>query len=214
MKVFPIVSLSLLLSLMPMAAQLRAVPIPVENLERQADGVLFRMQPGVLRIQVCTDSIIRVIYSPTPAVPATLQNFAVTQPWAPVPFELRETPANVTVATGKFIVQVDRATGRVQFLDARGAPLLQEVAGGGKKMTPATVNGEHSFQPEQSFLSPADEVLYGLGQAQEGIWNWRGIPRQLLQHNTDIALPMLISSKGYGLFWNNAAVTQFNPADG
>ena len=171
------------------------------------------MQPGVLKIQVCTDRIIRVTYSPTNALPSTLQNFSVNAKWLPTPFELKENPANVTVSTGKITVQVDRATGRVQFLDAKGAPLLQEVAGGGKTMTPATVNGEQSFQPQQSFLSPDDEVLYGLGQGQEGIWNWRGMPRQLMQHNTDIALPILISNKGYGLLWNNAAITQVNPAD-
>ena len=51
-------------------------------------------------------------------------------------------------------------------------------------MTAATVNGESSFQPEQTFISPPDEFLYGLGQFQEGIWNWRGMPQQLRQLNT------------------------------
>ena len=214
MKTFPLVALSLLVLLTQLPRPLRAdSSIPVEKLEKQADGVLLHMRPGVLRIQVCTNRILRVTYSPADALPATLQGFAVTHAWTPVPFELKENTANVTISTGKVTVQVDRATGQVQFLDAAGAALLQEVAGGGKRMTPAAVNGEKSFRPEQSFLSPDDEVLYGLGQAQEGIWNWRGIPRQLLQHNTDIALPMLISNKGYGLLWNNAALTEVNPAD-
>src|SRR5581483_608847 len=57
------------------------------------------------------------------------------------------------------------------------------------------------------------EFLYGLGQFQDGIWNWRGIPLELRQLNTQIAVPMLISSKGYGLLWDNASLTDFNPAD-
>jgi alpha-D-xyloside xylohydrolase len=215
MKVFPVVFLGLLMVLIQeLSGPLRASsPIPVRTMEKQPDGVVLHMQPGLLRVQVCTDRIIRVTYSPTDALPATLQDFVVTRSWTPVPFDLKDNPADVTVSTGKVTVRMDRASGQVQFLDAKGAPLLQEMSGGGKTMTPATVNGEQSYQPEQSFTSPDDEVLYGLGQGQEGIWNWRGMPRQLLQHNTDIALPILISNKGYGLFWNNAAITQVNPAD-
>jgi alpha-D-xyloside xylohydrolase len=190
-----------------------ASAIPVEKVEKQADGVLLKMRPGVLKIEVCTDSIIRVIYAPTDVLPKTLQTFTVNHSWTPVPFDLKEEGDSIAISTAKVTVEVERATGAVHFLDAQGAPILQETAGGGKTMTPATVNGEQSYRPEQSFISPEDEVLYGLGQGQEGIWNWRGMPRQLLQHNSDIGLPVLISSKGYGLFWNNAAITQVNPAD-
>jgi alpha-D-xyloside xylohydrolase len=186
--------------------------MPVTGVTKEPDGILVRLQPGLMKIQVCTDRIIRVVYSPTDAIPPTLQNFSVIYPWKPAPFTAAGDPVNVTVKTAKMQVQVNRATGAVSFLDANGSPVLQE-APGGKSMKPAVVNGEQSFQPEQTFTSPADEVLYGLGQGQEGIWNWRGMPRQLMQHNTDIALPVIISSKGYGVFWNNAAVTQVNPAD-
>ena len=60
-------------------------------------------------------------------------------------------------------------------------------------------------------LSPG-EALYGLGQHQEGFLNLRDIPVQLLQANTNIAIPFLLSTNGYGLLWNNAALTDFNPA--
>ena len=40
----------------------------------------------------------------------------------------------------------------------------------------------------------------------------RNVPVRLLQANTDIAIPFLISSNGYGLLWNNPALTDFNPA--
>ena len=194
------------------AAQAASV-IPVASVERQANGVLLHMRPGALRIQVCTDRILRVTYAPTDAIPATLQDFVVNRRWPAVPFTVTTTPADVSVVTGKVIVRVARATGRVAFLSAQGQPILQEPAGGGKTMTPTSVNGEQSDRPEQAFVSPPDEVLYGLGQGQEGVWNWRGMPRRLEQHNTDIALPVLISSRGYGLFWNNASITDFNPAD-
>ncbi|MDP9173220.1 MAG: glycoside hydrolase family 31 protein [Planctomycetota bacterium] len=189
-----------------------ATPIPVQSFEKNAAGVTFKLRTGILKLQVCADRVIHVVYSPKETI-SQQPELVVIHKWTPVPFELKEDAASVSVSTGKIIVQVNRATGALTYLNADGKVVLQELADGGKTMTPATVNNEASFQPQQSFTSPDDEVLYGLGQAQEGIWNWRGMPRQLLQHNTDIALPVLISNKGYGLFWNNPAITQFNPAD-
>ena len=66
---------------------------------------------------------------------------------------------------------------------------------------------------QQEFLLSPGEALYGLGQHQEGFFDLRDIPVRLLQANTNIAIPFLLSTKGYGLLWNNAALTDFNPAD-
>ena len=64
-----------------------------------------------------------------------------------------------------------------------------------------------------TFASPQDECLFGLGQFQDGYTNVRGLSRRLTQVNTQISLPMLISSKGYGILWNNYGMTEFNPCD-
>ena len=62
-----------------------------------------------------------------------------------------------------------------------------------------------------TFDSPKDEYLFGLGQFQDGYSNVRGLSRRLTQVNTQISIPMLISSKGYGVLWNNYGLTDFNP---
>ena len=62
-----------------------------------------------------------------------------------------------------------------------------------------------------AFASPEDEYLFGLGQFQDGYSNVRGLSRRLTQVNTQISIPMLISSKGYGILWNNYGLTEFNP---
>lgn len=190
-----------------------AASIPVQSFHQDADGVTLAMSPGTLKLTVCSDSIVRVRYSPAATLPAG-QDFVLTNHFSQTPsFKVVDANGKVTVTTRKLKVAVDEATGAVAFYDASGNELLAEPAGGGKTMTAVTVNGESSWQPEQSFTSPADEFLYGLGQFQEGIWNWRGMPQQLRQLNTQIAIPMIVSSHGYGLLWNNAALTEINPAD-
>ena len=63
------------------------------------------------------------------------------------------------------------------------------------------------------FDSPKDEHLFGLGQFQDGYSDVRGLIRRLTQVNTQISIPMIISSKGYGVLWNNYGLVDFNPAD-
>jgi len=44
-----------------------------------------------------------------------------------------------------------------------------------------------------------------LGQHQSGMFNYRGSTVELGQNNTDVAIPLLLSSKGYGILWNTAS---------
>lgn len=195
------------------ATQLSASPVPVESFHKDSDGVTLAMSPGKMKLTVCSDSLVRVMYSPTATLP-TGQDFVVTNhAWRSTSFKVTDGSGELSVTTRKLKVAVSKATGAVTFFDASGKRLLAEPADGGKTMTAVTVNREAAYQPEQRFTSPADEVLYGLGQFQEGIWNWRGMPQQLRQLNTQISIPMIVSSRGYGLLWNNASLTDFNPAD-
>ena len=186
--------------------------IPVVSAQQTATGATLTMSPGLLQITVCSPSIIRVMYSPTASMP-TGQTFSVNATWTTPAFQFSQDSGAVTIASAKVRVVVNKSTGAVTFFDSTGAVLLQEAANGGKTMTPAVVNGESSYQVTQTFNSPSDEYLYGLGQYQEGTWNWRGMPQQIRQYNTQIAVPVIVSNKGYGLFWNNASITDFNPAD-
>ena len=77
----------------------------------------------------------------------------------------------------------------------------------------ATLHQMQGSQATLAFKSPQDEHLYGLGQFQDGYNNVRGLSRRLTQVNTQISIPMLLSSKGYGILWNNYGLVDFNPCD-
>jgi len=49
---------------------------PAQGIERRSDGVLFTMQTGLLRLEICSDSIVRVVYTPTSSFP-DVKHFAV-----------------------------------------------------------------------------------------------------------------------------------------
>ena len=59
------------------------------------------------------------------------------------------------------------------------------------------MNGEDTYRAE-SFVNiyGSHEGLYGLGQHQAGVWNYRGESVDISQDNSNIAVPLMLSSKG------------------
>ena len=104
----------------------------------------------------------------------------------------------------------DNGSGRIEVADSRGVKVFSALA---HELRATTIQGEPTREAKLVIDSPADEYLYGLGQFQDGYLNVRGLTRRLTQVNTQISVPFLLSSKGYGLLWNNYGLTDFNPAD-
>lgn len=210
-KPFSRVLMVVAVSMMSFSGGVFAAAIPVTSVSKDATGVTFAMTPGSMRIDVCTDGIIRVRYGIASTIPVdNNMAFLVPKQWSAVSFTQSETADEVTIVTAKVQVKVKKATGAVVFLDAAGKTVLQETAAGGKKLTAAKVNNEDTYTCEQEWDSPADEGIYGLGSFHDGIINYHGMPQYLDQVNTQIAVPMMISSKGYGILWANASKTFFN----
>lgn len=84
------------------------------------------------------------------------------------------------------------------------------------EMAPHTVNGEKTFRVGATFLAPADEHYYGLGQNQEGILDYRGRTIDC-KHYYDapagetVCVPFLVTNKGYGIVWDNPSDTVVSP---
>ncbi len=180
----------------------------VVKAEKQSDGVLFTMQHGLLKIQVCTDSIVHVVYSPTEYIPNGQQYVVTKTSWTPVTWTMQDAGKDTVVNAGRVQVKISHKDGVITYNRPDGQNLLVE---GPKLMKPASMNGEQTYHAEDVIkIYGSEEALYGLGQHQAGVWNYRGTSIDLSQENTEIAIPFFLSSKGYGLFWNNSSVSKFN----
>jgi alpha-D-xyloside xylohydrolase len=62
------------------------------------------------------------------------------------------------------------------------------------------------FHLETRFVAYDDERFYGLGQHQHGLLNQKGATVELIQRNTEVSIPFLFSSRGYGFLWNNPGI--------
>src|SRR6202044_3770191 len=117
------------------------------------------------------------------------------------------TSGAITLVTARLKARVDTASGFVSFTDAvTGKQVLAEAA---HTITPALVEGEQTANVQQQWQPNPDESFYGLGQQQLGILDLKGYDIELWQHNTNVAVPYLVSSNGYGIFWDNTSYTRF-----
>jgi alpha-D-xyloside xylohydrolase len=196
-----------LLVSIPAAAQFNPIDA-VQDVTRDAAGVTFTMQTGKLRIDVCNDSIVHVLYSPTGTFPVRPHPAIVKTSWPPLDFQLRRTARDAAIVTQRMNVGVSLANGAISFSDGAGRKLTQE---GPHLMRPATVNAEDMYRSQAVFgIYGSHEAIYGLGQHQAGVWNYRGESVDLSQDNTNISIPMMLSSNGYGIYWNNDSRGRMN----
>lgn len=178
--------------------------------EQSASGITLRGPNRTMQVSVCSDRVIHVVVSPTKDIPESKVP-SVVRPCTGTPFKATSTARSVTIRTSALNVEVDRDTLAVRFLNSAGKTVLAEKAQDGRTIEPIVVDSVPMYEVQQDFQLSPDEALYGLGQHQEGFLNVRDIPLQLLQANTNIAIPFVISTNGYGVLWNNPALTDFNP---
>jgi alpha-D-xyloside xylohydrolase len=146
--------------------------------------------------------------------------------------------------TGSIAIEIRKQGCAFTYLTAAGEPLLREWGEGGKwlkridVMAPVRDAGgdvvvDHSvdgvkvraanrkleknrdgFAANLYFELDDGEAVYGLGQHEEGILNYRGHYQFLYQENMKVAMPVMVSSKGYALFWDTLALSTFDDTNG
>ena len=114
--------------------------------------------------------------------------------WPKTQWTMQSTPEDVTLTTSRLAVTVSRKDGAITYRDLSGNQLVQEAS---RKLTPVRVNGEDTFRAE-SFVNiyGSREGLYGLGQHQAGVWNYRGESVDISQDNSNISIPLLGFKQG------------------
>ena len=101
-----------------------------------------------------------------------------------------------TLSSSELTVRLDKASGCITFMSAKGKVLLRE-----KRHDVAKVS--------QTFLLDKDEAIYGLGTFQNGKMNRRGEKKRMEQSNLEDFQSVLQSIKGWGLYWENYSPTVF-----
>jgi len=160
-----------------------------------------------VQVQFYAPAIVRVVKFPK-GKETEKKSLTVIQP--PLPGKLRYASKDglLSLRSASTEVRIDAKTGQVRFFTAAGQPLVQEKAYGARFAGKQDV-GQPTYRVRQHFQLAPGEAVYGLGQHQDGHFNYRGQQVTLKQNNLDITVPVLHSSRGYGVFWDNYSTTKF-----
>ncbi len=151
-----------------------------------------------VRLEVRTDRIVRVteVNDGKLELPKSLMVVDAAGP-APAVKALKKDGV-VELDTGKVVARVALADGAVSFVDESGKALLTEEAG----------KGWPAQGVSRRFNAGTDEGLFGSGQHQNAQLDLNGEDVELSQHNMDIAVPFVVSSRNYGVLWDNNGITR------
>lgn len=173
---------------------------------REGDSFRFRDRGMICCVEFRSERAVRILVRPDTAALVT-RRLSTVPAAAPVVVRCLSDKQGYLFRTSQLEVRYDRASGCFSFFDpASELPLLAEEA---RTVVPDTVGGEACYAVAQSFRTSPDESLYGLGQYQTGRVDHKRDTVLLLQANKEIVNPFLVSSRGYGILWDNYSSSEF-----
>ncbi len=183
----------------------------IRSYQKENDGVRFSLDNGLMKVRVCMDDIIEVKYTVLIELPifnSLVVNNSFTKP---VNFQVTEKGNEIIISTTKLKVHVNRNTSTISYYDKDGQLITSEDNANSKSMQKQTVAGITTYSCNTVFNSPANEALYGLGchPIDTGSINYKGRDQDMTIKYLTGSIPVLLSTKGFGLFWDNYASSHF-----
>ncbi len=178
-------------------------------------GISCTLKNGVISIYLPKNDVVEVKYTSLPAM-APKQSLVVEPVVSYLKsFTVTEKGGDIIITTAKLKVILNRATQAITYTDLQNNVLLSEATANNKVMRDTTIAGIKTYSCATSFGSPKDEALYGLGCHPEDSLsiNYKGRNQDMAIKYLTGAIPVMLSTKGYGLLWDNYAESKFYGAE-
>ncbi|MEO8608850.1 MAG: TIM-barrel domain-containing protein [Chloroflexota bacterium] len=202
--------------------------------------VMIETPKGFLELTPHSECVVHVRFALTETFSTKESLIVQSERNTPTYFNINETPASLTLSTPKLSLQINKRTGAFTYLDNAGQILTKEPNQGGKTLIPVEVvksvfdetaeaqirkdaDGvhahiptakqvfdRHAFHTKLEFEWMPDEALYGLGSHEEGMMNLRGQHQYLYQENMKVVVPVLLSTRGYGILLDSYSLMTFH----
>jgi alpha-D-xyloside xylohydrolase len=183
----------------------------IRSYKKETDAVRFTLDKGLMKVRICVDDIIEVKYTVLNAFPE-VHSLVVNNSFAkPVNFQVSEKGNDIIISTARLKIQVNRNTSAISYYSKDGQLITSEDNSNSKSMQNQIVAGMATYSCNTVFNSPKDEALYGLGchPIDTGSINYKGRDQDMTIKYLTGSIPVLLSTKGYGLFWDNYASSHF-----
>ena len=211
----------------------------ITKVYRQENILYLESEAGFTRIIPQDTGILRISYAKNNTFSET-QGEEAADPDPSCQWTWQEDDSKIRLSTGSIQAEIDRYTGSIRFLRSDGSLLLAERNYESKNVeefdvfqtllnenteiekiqTPDGIK-QRIRQADRTWTGKRchtrlyltfeeNERLYGLGQAEEGVWNLRHTTQYLHPANLKIPLPVLLSDKNWGILLSTQSPAVFN----
>ena len=186
----------------PEEPYIAAWDIYVDSWEQKNGGLIIETVEGTLFLRPYDFGALH--YQLTPLRQNSSQSsYAVTKEFPAMDFKVEEDDSDLILITDKYRFVLHKFTGNFSFYNPENKLLLKDAVNKREAVK------ADSIAPRSLFKITPEEALYGLGQFRDNALNLRGKKRELIQFNTQAAVPVVYSTSGWGLFWDNPSRTIF-----
>jgi alpha-D-xyloside xylohydrolase len=213
-KIAVIMRIQLLLFSLLCASVFNALLAEPPSYIQTKDGIIVFTDPAftgtsnAVKLEVIADNIIRVTAAPGKEIAFTQSLVTVYTKKPDLTWNVISAKDKLSLKTKALTAVVDLKTGAVSFWDSKGKKIIREKPMAGRSFQSVVFDGQRYYNLTQTFQSTSDDAWYGLGQHQDGVINYRGQQVAFFQNNTEVAIPFLLSSKNYGILWDNYSLTK------
>ncbi|MGB8648501.1 MAG: glycoside hydrolase family 31 protein [Anaerolineae bacterium] len=214
--------------------------MPILNYQTQPDGLLIESDRGRLMLTVYSSHAIRVRYTLHSEFGNQPSLMVIARSDEQVHFDVGETTSSLLFSTADLMIEINRQTLAFSYRDAAGCLLTREPERGGKTLESvdvavsvfdeATITEDNenvdgvrmragnvrrvvarqAYHTKLEFEWADGEALYGLGSHEEGMLNLRGQHQYLYQENMKVVVPVLVSTRGYGILLDSYSLMTFH----
>ncbi|NPA36619.1 MAG: DUF5110 domain-containing protein [Chlorobi bacterium] len=117
---------------------------------------------------------------------------------------------HITVSTVSLILSINKTTGSITFMHPDSSVYVSELKNKPHIFTDTIINNKSYLKIKQQFTLSDNEGIFGLGQFQNNIMNYRNHDLLLVQANRIAIVPVMVSSNSYGILWDNYSHTAFH----
>lgn len=186
----------------------------IKSYRKTKFGLSCSLNTGSINIYLLKDDAVEVKYTNLENLPAK-QSLVVLPVFSYVKkFGVTEKGNEIIIATARLKVIINRISQAITYTDLQNNIILAET-NTNKVMRDTTVAGIKTYSCTSSFQSPADEALFGLGchPLDSLSINYKGRNQDMAIKYLTGAIPVMLSTKGYGLLWDNYAESKFYGAE-
>ncbi len=161
-----------------------------------------------VKVQFIEDNIVRVTKWNFKGTPEKLSLSVIKKDLPKLKISSERKGDFIYLSSLSLTLKISKKDGNVEFATKDNSEILKEKDA--PIFKPVVYYNDSGFTIQQSFQLTSDEGIYGLGEQEEGYFNFRGKKIELAQANVGAANSFLVSTNNYGILWDNYSKTIFS----